>query len=85
MCKLKAKLNEIKRPKETADYKKQRNLAVKSNKDTKIEYFENLETSKNSLTFRNKCKPYFPYKHADGISKIILTEIEKVAANRGVL
>ena len=51
---LKSKANRTKQPKDISDYKKQKNLAVKLNKERKIEYFENLETSKNSKPFRNK-------------------------------
>ena len=75
---LKSKANRTKRPKDISDYKKQRNLVVRLNKERKIEYFENLETSKNSKPFWNKCKPYFSNKHAHGESKIILIEKENV-------
>ena len=56
----KSRANRTKRPKDISDYKKQRNLVVRLNKERKIEYFENLETSKNSKPFWNKCKSYFP-------------------------
>ena len=75
---LKSKENRTKRPKDISDYKKQRNLVVRLNKERRIEYFENLETSKNSKPFWNKCKPYFSNKHAHGESEIILTEKENV-------
>ena len=75
---LKSKANRTKRPKDISDYKKQRNLVVRLNKERRIEYFENLETSKNSKPFWNKCKPYFSNKHAHGESKIILIEKENV-------
>ena len=73
---LKSKANRTKRPKDISDYKKQQNLVVRLNKERRIEYFENLETSKNSKPFWNKCKPYFSNKHAHGESKIILIEKE---------
>ena len=44
---LKSKANKTKRPKDILDYKKQRNLVVRLNKERRIEYFGNLETSKN--------------------------------------
>ena len=75
---MKSKANRTKRPKDISDYKKQRNLVVRLNKERRIEYFENLETSKNSKPFWNKCKPYFSNKHAHGESKIILIEKENV-------
>ena len=58
---LKSKANRAKWPKDISDYKKQRNLVVRLNKERRIEYFENLETSKR--------KPYFSNKHAHGESK----------------
>ena len=65
LSELKSKTNRTKGPKGASDYKKQRNLVVRLNK-------ENLETSKNSKPFWNKCKAYFSNKHAHGESKIIL-------------
>ena len=73
---LKSKANKTKRPKDISDYKKQRDLGVKLSKERRIEYFENLETSKSSKLFWNKCKPYFSNKHAHGEAKIILIEKE---------
>ena len=75
---MKSNANRTKRPKDNSHYKKQRNLVVRLNKERRIEYFENLETSKNSKPFWNKCKPYFSNKHAHGESKIILIEKENV-------
>ena len=66
---LKSKANRTKRPKDISDYKKQRNLVVRLNKERRIEYFGNLETSKNSKRFWNKFKPYFSNKHAHRESK----------------
>ena len=71
LSELKSKTNRTKGPKGVSDYKKQRSLVVRLNK-------ENLETSKNSKPFWNKCKPYFSNKHAHGESKIILIEKENV-------
>ena len=73
---LRSTANRTKRPKDISEYKKQQNLIVRLNKERRIEYFENLETSKNSKSFWNKCKPYFSNKHAHGESKIILIEKE---------
>ena len=60
---------------------KQRNLVVKLNRDSKLRYFGNIETSKKSKHFSNESKPYFSNKHAHGDSKIILIEIEKITNN----
>ena len=79
--KLKNKANRTKLQEDIAKYKKQRNLVVKLNRDSKLRYFHNIETSKNSKPFWNVCKPYFSNKHAHGDSKIILTENEKITNN----
>ena len=76
---LKFKANRTKRPKYISDYKKQRTLVAGLNKERRIEYFENLETLKNSKPFWNKCKHYFSNKH--GESKTILIETENVILN----
>ena len=56
---LKSKANRTKRPKDISDYKKQQNLAVRLNKEKRIEYFGNLETSNNSKPFWITCSPIF--------------------------
>ena len=43
---LKSKTNRTKRQKDILDYKKQQNLVVRLSKERRIEYFDNLETSK---------------------------------------
>ena len=75
-CKLKNKANRTKFQDDIAKYKKQQNLVVKLNlnKDAKLRYFDNIETSKTSKPFWNECKTYFSNKHAHGDSKIILIE-----------
>ena len=55
----KSKANRTKQPKDISDYKMQRNLVVRLNKKRRIEYFENLETSKNSEPFWKSVKPIF--------------------------
>ena len=76
--KFKNKANRTKLQEDIAKYKKQRNLVVKLNRDSKLRYFHNIEVSKNSKPFWNVCKPYFSNKHAHGDSKIILIENEKI-------
>ena len=62
-------------------YKKQRNLVVKLNRETKLHYFNNLETSKNLKPSWDKCRLYFSNKHVHGDSKIILIEKEEITTN----
>ena len=78
--KLKNKANRTKLQDDIAKYKKQRNLVVKLNRDSKLRYFDNIETSKNSKPklFWDECKPYFSNKNVHGDSKIILIEKEKI-------
>ena len=62
-------------------YKKQQNMVVKLNREMKLQYFNNLEISKNSKSFWDKCRPYFSKKHAHSDSKIILIKKEKNITN----
>ena len=55
---------------------------VKLNRESKTKYFDNIQTSKNSKSFWDKCKPYFSNKHAHGDSKIILIEKENIITNK---
>ena len=47
----------------------------------KLHYFNNLETSKNSKFFLDKCRSNFSNKHAHGDSKIIPIEKEEITSN----
>ena len=58
---LKQKEIRTKQQKDIAKYKKQRNLVVKLDRETKLHYFNNLETSKNSKPFWDKCRPVSKY------------------------
>ena len=78
---LKRKVSRTKQQEDITKYKKQRNLVVKLNREMKLHYFNNLETSKNLKPFRGKCRPYFSNKHAHGDSKIIPIEKEEITAN----
>ena len=78
---LKRKASRTKQQEDIANYKKQRNFAVKLNKETKVMYFNNLDTSKNSKPFWDKCRPYFSNKRAHRDSKIILIEKEEITTN----
>ena len=78
---LKRKTSRTKQQEDIANYKKQRNFVVKLNKETKLQYFNNLDTSKNSKAFWDKCRPYVSNKRARGDSKIILIEKEEITTN----
>ena len=71
---LKIKANRTKQLEDITKYKKQRNLVVKLNRESKTQYFDNIQTSKHSKPFWEKCQPYFSNKHAHGDSKIILID-----------
>ena len=51
---LKRKASRTKLQEDIIKYKKQQNLVVKINRETKLHYFNNLETSKNSEAFWDK-------------------------------
>ena len=57
-------------------------MVVKLNRESKTQYFDNIQTTKNSKPFWDKCKPYFSNKHAHGDSKIILIEKENIIINK---
>ena len=75
---LKNKANKTKHPTDIKNYKKQRNLIVKMNKEAKIQYFNNSDTSNNSKHLWEKCKSYFSNKHAKGDCNIMLLENDKI-------
>ena len=78
---MRPKANRTNRPKDISDYKKQRNVVVRLNKDRRNEYFENFETSKNSKPLWNKFKPYFANKNTQREYKIILIKKENIILN----
>ena len=56
-------------------------MVVKLNIEAKLHYFNNLETSKNSKPFWDKCRPHFSNKHVHVDSKIILIEKKEITTN----
>ena len=58
--KLKNKANRFKLQSDIIKYKKQRNLVVKLNRDLKLRYFNNIETTKNSKLFGMSASPTCP-------------------------
>ena len=79
---LKNKANRTKQLEDITKYKKQRNLVLKPNKESKTQYFDDVQTSKSSKLFWYKCKPFFSNKCAHGDSKIILIEKENIIINK---
>ena len=77
---LKNKANRTKQLENITQYIKKQNLVAKLNREPKTQYFDNIQTYKNS--FWNKSKPYFSSKHAHGVSKIILIKKERIIANK---
>ena len=75
---LKNKANRSKNPVDIANYKKQRNLIVSLNRQTKSKYFNEVSNTESSRPFCETCKPYFSNKHARGDSKIMLIENNKI-------
>ena len=55
--KLKNKANKTKNPLGIKNYRKQRNYIVQINKNAKLEYFNNFDSSQGSKPFWVKCKP----------------------------
>ena len=80
--KLKNKANKSQLSIDFSNYKRQRNLVTRLNKQCKIDYFNNImDTSITSKPFWNTCKPYFSNKHSKGDSKIMLIENDEVVVD----
>lgn len=79
---LKCKASMTKNPIDIKNYMKERNVAVKLNRQSKSEYFEKVSICKTSKSFWDTCKPYFSNKHAKLNSKIMLVKGEKVSIKR---
>ena len=56
---LKTKANRTKLQDDNAKYKKQRNVVVKLNRDSKLRYFHNIERSKIQNLFGMSVRPTF--------------------------
>ena len=72
----KRKARRTKQQEDITKYKKQRNLVVKLNRETKLYYSNNVETSKNMKPFWDKRRPYCSNNHFYGDFKIILFKKE---------
>ena len=71
--KLKNKANKTKNHLDIRNYKKQRNIVVNLNKEAKLQYFNNYDST-NTKPFWENCKPYFSNKHIKADTDIILSE-----------
>ena len=78
---LKNKANKSKQPTDIVSYKKQRNLVVSSNRQSKLDYFNSISNLKDIKPFWKQCKPFFSNKHAVGDSKIMLIKNDKMILN----
>ena len=76
---LEIKSNKSKQPTDIASYKKHRNLLVSLKRQSKLDYFNSIYSSKDTKPFWKQCKPYFSNKHAVGDSKIIISDNELVS------
>ena len=76
---LEIKTNKSKQPTDIASYKKHRNLLVSLKRQSKLDYFNSIYSSKDTKPFWKQCKPYFSNKHAVGDSKIIISDNELVS------
>ena len=77
---LKNKANKTRKAVRIFNYKKQRNLVVKINKECKREYFDKLNVKTATKPFWKTCKPYFSNKHSHGGSKITLIENDRIVS-----
>ena len=75
---LKNQTNKSKKHTDITSFKKQRNLVVLLNRQSKLDYFNSISSSKDAKPFWKQCKPYFSNKHAVGDSKIMLIENDKI-------
>ena len=58
------------------------NTIVKLNRESKTQYFHDIQISKSWKAFWDKCKPYFSNKHAHDDSKNIFIEKENIITNK---
>ena len=70
---LKNKANKTKNHLDIRNYKKQRNIVVNLNKEAKLQYFNNYDST-NTKPFWENCKPYFSNKHSKADTVIMLSE-----------
>ena len=77
---LRNKANETRKAVNIFNYKKQRNLVVKTNNECKKEYFDNLNVKTATKPFWKTSKPYFSNKHSHGAFKITLIGNDRIVS-----
>ena len=58
------------------------NTIVKLKRESKTQYFHDIQISKSSKALWDKCKPYFSNKYAHDDSKNIFIETENIITNK---
>ena len=53
-------------------------MVISLNRQSKLDYFNSISSSKDTKPFWKQCKSYFSNKHAVGDSKIMLIENDKM-------
>ena len=75
---LKNKANRPKDPADIANYKKQRNLVVSSNRQAMSEYFNEVPNTERPRPFWETSNQFFSNKHARGDSKTMFNENDRM-------
>ena len=70
---LKNKANKTKNHLDIRNYKKQRKIVVNLNKEAKLQYFSNYDST-TTKSFWENCKPYFSNKQSKVDTDILLSE-----------
>ena len=69
---LKNKANKTKNHLDIRNYKKQRKIVVTLNKEAKLQYFSNYDST-NTKSFWENCKAYFSNKNSKADTDIVLS------------
>ena len=69
---LKNKANKTKNHLDIRNYKKQRKIVVNLNKEAKLQYFSNYDST-NTKSFWENCKAYFSNKNSKADTDIVLS------------
>ena len=77
---LKNEANKTSKAADIFNYKKQRNLVIKINKECKRDYLDKLNIKTTTKQFSKTCKPYLSNKHSHGASKNTLIEIDRIVS-----
>ena len=77
---LKNKANRTRKAVDILNYKKQRNLVVKINNESKREYLDKLNVKAATILFWKTCKPFFSNKHSHSGSKITSIKNDRIVS-----